>query len=103
MASYLRRWLFTTGQAPGMSRFVKPSSRKQTTMNQLTVLPIATLLMCLADAEMTQTLAFAEMEKSEGTRRAYRSDFRIFAAWCVARGLESMPATPGTAARFLSS
>jgi site-specific recombinase XerD len=72
-------------------------------MNQLTVLPIATLPMCLADAEMTQTLAFAEMEKSAGTRRAYGSDWSIFTAWCAARGLESLPASPGTAARFLSS
>jgi site-specific recombinase XerD len=71
-------------------------------MNQLTVPPLATLPMCLADAEMTQTLAYAEMEKSAGTRRAYGSDWRIFTAWCAARGLESLPATPGTAARFLS-
>ena len=71
-------------------------------MNQLTVLPIATLPMCLAEAEMTQTLAYAEMEKSAGTRRAYASDWRIFTVWCAARGLESLPATPGTAARFLS-
>ena len=42
------------------------------------------------------------MEKSEGTLLAYRSDWRIFAAWCLVRCLEAMPATPATAARFLS-
>jgi site-specific recombinase XerD len=56
----------------------------------------------LAHVEIEQAMAFAEMEKSPGTRRAYRSDFNIFVAWCDERGLESMPATPGTVARFLS-
>jgi site-specific recombinase XerD len=87
-----------------MSCFGKPNSRKQTVMKQLTVIPpSATLPLCLADAEMTQTLAFAEMEKSAGTRRAYGSDWLIFTAWCAERDLESLPASPGTAARFLSS
>jgi site-specific recombinase XerD len=58
--------------------------------------------MCLADAEMAQTLAFAMQEKSEGTRRAYGSDWKVFRAWCDARGLEALPASPGTVARFLS-
>jgi site-specific recombinase XerD len=72
-------------------------------MNQLIVLPPIALPMCLADAEMAQALSFAEMEKSQGTRRAYSSDFRIFTAWCGARDLGSMPASAGTVARFLSS
>lgn len=73
-------------------------------MNQIAAIqPTASVPMSLADAEMAAAVSFAEMEKSEGTRRAYRSDFRIFTVWCVARGLESMPATPATVARFLSS
>jgi integrase len=72
-------------------------------MNQLAViLPIA-VPTCLADAEMAAAMSFAAAEKSEATRRAYRSDFRIFRAWCDARGLGSMPAQQTTVARFLSA
>jgi integrase len=67
-------------------------------MNQLAIVqPTA-----LADAEIAAVRCFAEQEKSEGTRRAYRSDWRIFLAWCRERRLDSMPAEPTTAARFLS-
>lgn len=43
------------------------------------------------------------MNHADATRRAYRSDWRIFTAWCAARGLEPLPATPETVARFLSA
>jgi integrase len=69
----------------------------------LVIIPPIAVPMCLADAEIAAVLSYAEQEKSEGTRRAYRSDFRIFTIWCLARGLESMPATASTVARFLSS
>ena len=71
---------------------------------QLIVIPpcAASVPMCLADAEIAAAIAYAEQEKSPGTRRAYASDWRAFSAFCDARGLEAMPATPGTAARFLS-
>ena len=73
-------------------------------MNALvTIPPISALPASLADAEMAAVLSFAEHEKSAGTRRAYGSDFAIFTAWCDARGLDSMPASAGTVARFLSS
>jgi hypothetical protein len=62
----------------------------------------ATPLMSLADAEIAAAIGYAEQEKSSGTRRAYGSDWRAFVVFCDARGLEAMPATPGTAARFLS-
>jgi len=57
----------------------------------------------LAEAELDAALPYAEQEKSAATRRAYRSDWRIFSAWCVARGLEALPAAPETVARFLSA
>jgi site-specific recombinase XerD len=72
-------------------------------MNDLVIIAPIALPACLADAEIAAALSYAEQEKSEGTRRAYRSDFRIFTIWCLARGLESMPATASTVARFLSS
>jgi site-specific recombinase XerD len=65
--------------------------------------PIASAVpMCLADAEIAAAIGYAEQEKSPGTRRAYGSDWRAFSAFCDARGLEALPASPGTAARFLS-
>ena len=76
---------------------------KRNTMNQLVAIQPAAVPMSVADAEIAAALSFAEAEKSEGIRRAYRSDFAIFTAWCGERGLASMPATPATVARFLSS
>ena len=71
---------------------------------QLIVIPpiASSVPMSLADAEIAAAIGYAEQEKSPGTRRAYGSDWRAFSAFCAARGLEAMPATPGTAARFLS-
>jgi site-specific recombinase XerD len=68
-----------------------------------TITPAASTPTVQADAELAAALSFAEQEKSEGTRRAYRSDWRIFTAWCIARGLEPLPAAPDTIARFLAS
>jgi hypothetical protein len=47
-------------------------------MHQLAILQPIALPACLADAEISAALSFAELEKSAGTRRGYRSDFRIF-------------------------
>jgi hypothetical protein len=71
----------------------------------LAVIPpdAVTDLQCIADAEMAAALGFAEMEKAASTRRAYRSDWRCFSAWCTARGLDPLPASAETVARFLSA
>lgn len=45
---------------------------------------------------------FALAEKSDATRRAYRSDFRVFSAWCAGRGFEPLPAAPTVVAAFLA-
>ena len=42
-----------------------------------------------------QARAFIEAAKAENSRRAYRSDWRLFAAWCQRQGLPALPATPG--------
>jgi site-specific recombinase XerD len=46
--------------------------------------------------------AFAANAKAENTRRAYRSDWADFTAWCEARGLPSLPASPDTVALYVS-
>jgi site-specific recombinase XerD len=40
--------------------------------------------------------------KSDNTRRAYRSDFEHFAAWCRANFLEALPAASETVALYLA-
>ena len=54
-----------------------------------------------AAADLVQ--AFAAAEKAPATRRAYRSDFAGFAAWCDAIGMTSLPASPATVAQFVAA
>ncbi len=49
------------------------------------------------------TDAMAQAEKSDATRRAYRSDFVHFGAWCKAAGRHPLPASVETAAAYLAS
>jgi site-specific recombinase XerC len=41
-------------------------------------------------------------EKAEATRRAYRTDFEIFRAWCSERRIGALPASPEGVAAFLA-
>ena len=73
-------------------------------MHQLAVVPpSAAGLPALADAELDAARSFAEQEKAAATRRAYRSDFVIFAAWGRVRSAEPLPASPAAAAAFLAA
>jgi site-specific recombinase XerD len=53
--------------------------------------------------EVEAAHAFQMNEKASATRRAYQSDFRIFADWCSARGVEPIPAAPEVVSTFLAS
>ena len=53
--------------------------------------------------EFALALKFARAEKAPASRRAYRSDFRLFTRWCDARSLCPLPATPESLAAFLAS
>lgn len=46
---------------------------------------------------------YAAASKADNTRRAYRSDWAGFFSWCVAQGLESLPAAPETVALYLTA
>jgi site-specific recombinase XerD len=46
---------------------------------------------------------YARAEKAQATRRAYRSDFEIFRAWCDVRDALPLPASPESVAAFLAS
>ena len=54
-------------------------------------------------AELDAAAGLAREEKAPSTRRAYRSDFQIFEAWCTERGLSALPATAEAVAAFLAS
>jgi len=56
----------------------------------------------LAD-DLGSARAYAEHEKAAATREAYGSDWRLFTAWCHARGVQPLPATSATVAGFLAS
>ena len=48
--------------------------------------------------------AYALAEKADATRRAYRSDFAKFAAWCrTERSVEALGASPDTVATYLAA
>ena len=61
--------------------------------------PVPPVLVVADDAVQ----AFAAAEKAPATRRAYRSDFAGFVAWCGAQGAVPLPADPATVARFLAA
>jgi site-specific recombinase XerD len=45
---------------------------------------------------------FALASKSEGSKRAYAKDWRAFAAWCVERHKDSLPARADTVSAYLA-
>jgi site-specific recombinase XerD len=45
---------------------------------------------------------YARQAKAPNTRRAYRSDWADFSAWCREHGLEPLPAQPSTIAAYLA-
>jgi site-specific recombinase XerD len=45
----------------------------------------------------------AKAEKAASTRRAYGTDFRLFKAYCDAKGVSSLPATPEAVAAYLAA
>jgi integrase len=46
--------------------------------------------------------AYTEAAHAENTRRAYRSDWSAFEAWCAKQGEVAMPASSSTLARYLA-
>jgi integrase len=50
-----------------------------------------------------QARDFIRAAKAENSRRAYRSDWRHFEAWCRAQGLVSLPASPETVTLYITA
>ncbi len=82
----------------------KPDSQTQETPALPDLIPTTPgTAIAHTEANVTAALDFAARSKSAGTRRACQSDMRIFAAWCAARGLEPLPASPGSVTAFLAA
>jgi site-specific recombinase XerD len=64
--------------------------------------PVDTLAVQTAQADLARAQTYAAAEKAEATRAAYRTDVRIFAAWCASHGLTPLPSAPETVAAFLA-
>jgi site-specific recombinase XerD len=45
---------------------------------------------------------YVRSSKATSTIRAYRSDWRAFTAWCETHGVDALPASPETIARYLT-
>ena len=70
-------------------------------MRELAAASVA--LSTVIQAEQDAARSYRQNEKAAGTRRAYGSDFRIFASWCAARGTLALPAEPATVATFIAA
>jgi integrase len=55
------------------------------------------------EADAAAARRFAEAARSDATLRAYRSDWADFTAWCEARDLRAMPASPETVSLYIAS
>ena len=53
-------------------------------------------------ASAQKALKYKEAARSPATKRAYESDFRLFAAWCGQAGLEALPATISTIGLYMT-
>ena len=65
--------------------------------------PTATDTIALAVSLAEQARAYAQAAKAPSTLRAYRSDWRHFAAWCLEGGRASLPSSPETVALYLAA
>ncbi len=83
-------------------RLTGSRARKSKRTTALVGLSGAPRALAMPSGEVEAAASFAKAEKAVGTRRAYRSDFAIFQAWCADRGASALPAEPATVAAFLA-
>jgi site-specific recombinase XerD len=75
-------------------------------MNTLFHLPMPAdpirILPALPLSDLDLAASYARQDKAESTRKAYRTDFAAFQAYCDARCVPSLPASPESVAGFLA-
>ena len=61
------------------------------------------VLLSPLDRLAQQARGFIQAAKAENSRRAYRSDWRQFEAWCSSQSLACLPATPETVTLYITA
>src|SRR5258705_6666181 len=69
----------------------------------LTIVSDGSTLPAALGPDLAAAIDLAKAEKAASTRKAYGTDFRIFKAWCDAKGAQALPAAPETVAAYLAS
>ena len=69
----------------------------------LTVIETSENLPAGLGPDIASAIDLAQAEKAASTRKAYRTDFRLFKAWCDARGVSPLPAAAETVAAYLAA
>ena len=64
--------------------------------------PLVSHPQLLPPADLALAHDFAIEQHSRATRKAYRSDFALFALWCTARGMNACPAAPEAICAFIA-
>ena len=53
--------------------------------------------------DFATAIDLAKAEKAASTRKAYGTDFRLFKAYCDAKGVSALPASPATVAAYIAA
>src|SRR3982074_460853 len=69
----------------------------------LPVIPDGSNLPAALGEDFAAALDLAKAEKASSTRKAYGTDFRLFKAYCDAKGVSALPASPETVAAYLAT
>jgi site-specific recombinase XerD len=69
----------------------------------LTIVSDGSTLPAALGPDLASAIDLAKAEEAASTRKAYGTDFRIFKAWCDARGVSALPAAPETVAAYLAA
>jgi site-specific recombinase XerD len=69
----------------------------------LTVIEALENLSTALGLDLAAAVDLAQAEKAASTRKAYGTDFRLFRAWCDAKGVSALPAASETVAAFLAA
>src|SRR3979411_343162 len=69
----------------------------------LTVIPDGSNLPAALGVDFAAAVDLAKAEKAASTRKAYGTDFRLFKAYCDAKGVSALPASPETVAAYIAA
>src|ERR1700676_5740037 len=69
----------------------------------VTIVSDGTNLPAALGADLAAAIDLAKAEKAASTRKAYGTDYRLFKAWCDAKGVSSLPASPETVAAYIAA